>query len=103
MVLEPLAPCGEVDDEAGRVPCGDPEVGERGEIRFAIGAKPGGAHLSVSLSSMRRLRAIASSSAPWSMGWNSPNPAAASRSGSTPFAIKYCTTETARAADSSQF
>ena len=61
------------------------------------------AHRSVSLSSMRRLRARNSSSVPWSIGWNSPKPAAARRSGSTPLLIRYCATATARAADSSQF
>ena len=61
------------------------------------------AHRSVSLSSMRRLRARNSSSVPWSIGWNSPKPAAARRSASTPLLIRYCTTATARAAESSQF
>ena len=51
---------------------------------------------------MRRLRLNASSVVPGSIGWNSPKPAATRRCGDTPLPIKYCTTEMARAADSSQ-
>ena len=60
-------------------------------------------YLSVSFSSMRRLRLKASSVVPGSIGWNSPKPAATRRCGGTPLLIRYCTTEMARAADSSQF
>ena len=52
---------------------------------------------------MRRLRLKASSVVPGSIGWNSPKPAATRRCGGTPLLIRYCTTEMARAADSSQF
>ena len=37
-----------------------------------------------------------------SIGWNSPKPAATSRCGDTPRPTRYCTTEIARAAESSQ-
>ena len=51
---------------------------------------------------MRRLRLNASSVVPGSIGWNSPKPAATRRCGDTPLPIRYCTTEMARAAESSQ-
>src|SRR6202453_608358 len=60
-------------------------------------------HRSVNFSSIRRLRARASSSVPLSIGWNSPKPAAARKCGSTPFETRYCTTAMARAEESSQF
>src|SRR5206468_8841415 len=59
-------------------------------------------HRSVSLSSMRRLRPKASSVLSGSIGWNSPKPAATSRCGDTPLLMRYCTTEIARATESSQ-
>src|SRR5208337_440410 len=104
-LVEPGPPRLEVDREAGLAPGRDPELDEGGQVGLVEVAQCEGsnAHRSVSFSSMRRLRASAASSVPWSIGWNSPNPAAASRSGSTPLEMRYCTTATARAADSSQF
>ena len=52
---------------------------------------------------MRRFFWKASSLAPASIGWNSPYPAATRRSGGTPRATRYLTTDDARAVDSSQF
>src|SRR5580700_1729867 len=104
-IVDPGAARLEINGKARRAPGRGPHIDERRKIGLGEGAQHAGrgAHRSVSLSSMRRLRASASSSVPWSIGWNSPKPAAASRSGSTPLLIRYCTTETARAADNSQF
>src|SRR5581483_1934604 len=66
-------------------------------------SEPDHHHRSVSFSSMRRLRRKASSVLPGSIGWNSTKPAATRRCAGTPSEIRYCTTEMARADDSSQF
>ena len=57
----------------------------------------------VSLNSMRRLRLKAAIVLPRSIGWNSPNPVAASRVAGTPRSIRYLTTAIARPVESSQF
>ena len=48
---------------------------------------PAAPQRSVNLSSIRRFRASASGLPPGSMGWNSPNPVAARRSGGSPEAL----------------
>ncbi len=104
-VDQPRAARLEIDVESARPPSRHPQIDKRREVAFVeVAQSPDrDAHRSVSFSSMRRLRALAASSVPGSIGWNSPKPAAASRSGSTPLETRYCVTATARAAESSQF
>src|SRR5688572_1606762 len=93
-----------VDLRVDGLPHRDPERESLVLVGFGVAPQPEGlAHRSVSFSSMRRLRRNASSPWPPSSGWNSPNPAATRRCGEMPLLIRYCTTEIARAEDSSQF
>src|SRR5262249_5822394 len=98
----PGEPGGEIDLRIMQLPSPAPQL----DCGFLVSGRVGAQlqlHRSVSFSSMRRLRLKASSVRPGSMGWNSPKPAATRCCGEIPRLMRYCTTEIARAADSSQF